>query len=181
MLLNQLYFYTSTIRQWKPLLRDFRFENIILDSLSYLHRKECIKVYGFVIMPNHIHLILQLLKANGKETPAASLMKFTAHKFEQHLQAVAPVALQKFKVEQTSRRYNFWQPNLDWFWLNYIPTIKQKLNYIHCNPLQERWKLCERTTDYPYSSVQFYVSGKSSFDFLHHYSEFVESVLWKTQ
>lgn len=175
---NQLYFYTSTIHQWKPLISDFHFENIILDSLSYLYKTGCIKVYGFVIMPNHIHLIWQLLKNNGKESPAASLMKFTAHQFEKSLKTTQPDMLHMFKVEQTNRRYNFWQTNPDWFLLKYISTIEQKLNYIHCNPLQEKWKLCELPSAYPFSSAEFYASGKNRFDFLHHYSEFVESSLW---
>lgn len=178
MLLNKLYFYTSTINKWQHLIGNFYFEHIILDSLSYLHKKECIKVYGFVIMPNHIHLIWQLLKNNGKESPAASLMKFTAHQFEQELRRKAPAVLQEFKVEDNSRRYHFWKTNPDWFLLNQISTIMQKLHYIHENPLQEQWRLCERAVDYPYSSARFYVSGDSRYDFLHRYSEFVESDLW---
>jgi hypothetical protein len=37
---NQLYFYTSTIRGWKPLLKQFNFEPLILDSLNFLFKKE---------------------------------------------------------------------------------------------------------------------------------------------
>lgn len=179
MLFNQLYFYTSTIYQWRHLIGQLHFESIILDSLSYLHKKECIKVYGFVIMPNHIHLIWQLCKNNGKESPAASLMKFTAHQFEQQLRQKAPDVLQAFKIDDHSRRYHFWQTNPDWFLLNQIPTVMQKLHYIHENPLQAHWQLCKKAIDYPYSSARFYVSGDVRFDFLHRYSEFVESSWWQ--
>lgn len=120
----------------------------------------------------------QLIKPNGRETPAASLMKYTAHQFEKRLQQTAPEVFEQFKVEDKSRRYNFWQSQSDWFLLNYIPTIEQKLNYIHCNPLQPKWRLCELATDYPFSSANFYVSGNNKFDFLHNYNEFVESELW---
>lgn len=178
MLYNRLYFYTATIYQWKHLLSDFHLEEAILSSLAYLSEKGCINVYAFVIMPNHMHLLWELRKPNGKESPAASLMKYTAHKFEQRLRQFAPHVLKKFGVEDNSRRYNFWQSNPDWFWLNYIPTIEQKLHYIHYNPLQERWRLCERPVDYPYSSAQFYAIGKTTVAFLHHYNEFVESDRW---
>ena len=40
-----------------------------------------IKVYAFVIMPNHIHLIWKLLEPNGRESPKASFLKYTAHEF----------------------------------------------------------------------------------------------------
>lgn len=178
MLYNKLYFYTATIHQWQTLIRDFKLEPIFLDSLSYLQQKGCIKVYGFVIMPNHIHLLWQLVKNNGKESPVASLMKFTAHRFEQVLGEKAPDALRNYRVNDLSRQFRFWQSAPDWFLLRLIPTIEQKLHYIHYNPMQEKWRLSDRAIDYPYSSLRFYVEGKSSFSFLQHYNTFVESELW---
>jgi REP element-mobilizing transposase RayT len=81
---GKLYFYTSTIQKWQPLLSEYNFEPVIIDSLSYLHKKECLKIYGFVIMPNHMHLLLEQVKPNGKEKPIASLKKYTGHYFEQY-------------------------------------------------------------------------------------------------
>jgi REP-associated tyrosine transposase len=87
---DKLYFYTSTIRNWIPILRDHNLEPIIVDSLNFLYQKGCIKLYGFVIMPNHMHLILEQLKLNGKEKPIASLMKYTAHCFEKFFKGFLP-------------------------------------------------------------------------------------------
>lgn len=166
---NEMYFFTATINQWQPLLKDFNFEQIIVNS--YLHNKGCIKVYGFVIMPNHIHLIWELLQHNGKESPAASLMKFTAHQFQKTLQNVAPSVLENFKVAHDNRAYNFWQRNPDWFLLSKEETIKQKLDYIHTNPMQEKWALVSEPKDYVYSSAKFYEAGITEFDFLYHYKD----------
>ena len=175
MLLNEIYFYTATIYQWKPLIKQFNFESIIIDSLSYLHEKGCIKVYGFVIMPNHIHLIWELKKHNGKESAAASLMKFTAKQFQKRLAAIVPDVLEEYKVEgDNSRSYNFWQTNPDWFLLNKTKTIEQKLNYIHCNPLQSKWALVKDPCDYKYSSALFYDKEVKEFDFLYDYRDWCE-------
>ena len=70
-----------------------------INSLRFLSKKECIRVYGFVIMPNHFHWIWQLLKPNGKESPVESLMKFTAHQFEKYLRQKDPSLLYEFAVE----------------------------------------------------------------------------------
>ena len=35
-----------------------------------------------------------------------------------------------------------------------------KLNYIHNNPLQERWSLCEKVEDYRFSSAKYYFAGE---------------------
>ncbi len=114
MLFNEIYFYTATVFQWKPLLKVFHFEPVIVESLSYLHREGCIKVYGFVIMPNHMHLIWELKKQNGKESPVASFMKFTAKRFQKELKNNFPHILEQYKVAWNSRNYNLWQPDPDW-------------------------------------------------------------------
>ena len=163
---DQLYFYTSTIHGWKPLIQQCNFEPIIVDSLSFLAKKDCIKVYGFVIMPNHIHLIWQLLKQNGKESPAASFMKFTAHQFEKYLQEKDPALLKEYAVEWNSRQYNFWLPDPDWFLLNNEVTVLQKLNYMHSNPMLKHWNLVDDPIKYKYSSAKFYETGINDFEFL---------------
>jgi putative transposase len=160
---------------WRPLIKQFNFESIIVDSLSNLHAKACVKVYGFVIMPNHIHLIWELKRHNGKESAAASLMKFTAKQFQKGLKASTPSMLEEYKVEgDNSRNYNFWQPNPDWFLLHTTKTIEQKLHYIHTNPLQERWALVKDPCDYKYSSPLFYEKGVKEFDFLYDYRDWCE-------
>jgi len=58
---------------------------IIIESLAYLSKKQLVDVFGFVIMPNHIHLVWRILAVNGKEGPQASLLKHTAHQFKQQL------------------------------------------------------------------------------------------------
>ena len=55
---NTLYFFTATILEWKHLLKDNNYKVIITDTLKFLCTAEKIKVCAFVIMPNHIHLIV---------------------------------------------------------------------------------------------------------------------------
>jgi putative transposase len=173
MITRELYFYTVTIHKWQPLLRDYGLEPVIIQSLSYLYQKGCIKVYGFVIMPNHIHMIWELMENNGKESPVSSLMKFTAHQFQETLRVKAPRVLKQYKVDWNSRRYNFWQPKADWFLLNRVTTLEQKLNYIHLNPMRGKWSLVEDPSDYFYSSCSFYEKGVKNFDFLEDYRDWL--------
>lgn len=171
MLQREIYFYTATIHQWMPLIKDFNLEPLFVQSLSFLYRKECIKVYGFVIMPNHIHLVWELLQNNGKESPAASLMKFTAHQFQEVLRTKSPERLRQYAVDWHSRRFNFWHPKPDWFLLDQAATIEQKLNYIHLNPMRGKWSLVSDPSEYYYSSCRFYEKGIKDFDFLEDYRD----------
>ncbi len=173
---GSLYFYTSSTHQHRCLIRQYDFYKVITDSLSFLHKRNCIRVYGFVIMPNHIHFIWQMLKPNGRESPVASLMKHTAHCFQVHLQKHDPVDLTNYMVDWRSRKYNFWQPEPDWFILFKEKTTLQKLNYIHQNPLQEKWKLADEPARYRYSSALFYETGSSEFDFLYDYRDYSDKI-----
>jgi putative transposase len=49
--------------------------------------------------------------------------------------------------------------------------LLQKLNYIHLNPLQERWNLAERPEEYHWSSAKFYDNGVDDFGFITHFMD----------
>ncbi len=42
----------------------------------------------------------------------------------------------------------------------------QKLNYIHRNPVVDRWQLAVNTSDCYFSSAKFYETGERDFSFL---------------
>jgi len=47
---------------------------IVINSLQWLLRQQLIKIYGYVIMTKHIHLMWEQLCMNGKEFPKNSLL-----------------------------------------------------------------------------------------------------------
>lgn len=57
--MNYPYFYTATILEWKKLPKPDKYKQIITDSLAFFCNQNKVKVYGFVVMTNHIHLIWQ--------------------------------------------------------------------------------------------------------------------------
>uniref|UniRef100_UPI00404B8D2C hypothetical protein n=1 Tax=Fulvivirga sp. TaxID=1931237 RepID=UPI00404B8D2C len=79
--IRDIYFWTNTIKDWKPLLEKDGFKNVIIEQLLWLKEREKIAVYGFVIMPNHMHIIWEMLDMNGKEKPHASFNKWTSSQF----------------------------------------------------------------------------------------------------
>ncbi len=82
--LNAVYFWTITIKDWIPLLKNDSYKEIIISSLTWLCNKKLIEIYGYVIMPNYIHLLWQQLAMNGKEFPKNSFEKYTAHLFQKN-------------------------------------------------------------------------------------------------
>ena len=169
--LNDVYFYTASIQDWVPLLRTDKFKQILLNSLVHLVEKKKIRIYGFVIMPNHIHLIWESLEMNGKEKPHASFMKFTGHQFLEELRNNDPKLLERFKSDRNSRNYQFWQRNALPIRMYDRKILEQKLTYIHLNPLQAHWDLVSDPNDYHYSSCSFYEQHDKRFGWLTHYMD----------
>ena len=169
--LNLTYFYTVAIVDWIPLLQPENFKQVVSDSLEYLVKHKKIIVYGFVLMPNHIHLIWKNIAMNGREMPYVSFMKFTRHEFLKQLQNTDPQFLTKFEIDRTDRNYQFWQTNALSVIMNDRRIIEQKLDYIHFNPLQKHWNLTTDPNDYYFSSCSFYEQDNKRFEWLTHYMD----------
>ncbi|MCC8427069.1 transposase [Mucilaginibacter sp. UR6-11] len=159
-------FFTATILEWKYLLKDDIYKDIIIKSLLFLKNEGSIVVYAFVIMPNHIHLIWQIQDGYKQENIQLRFLKFTAQQFKFRLMDTNDKRLNDFLVDTKDRRYQFWERNSLAIDLWTPEVFNQKLDYIHTNPLQDKWQLVEAPEDYNYSSMNFYQTGYDEFGLL---------------
>ena len=72
-----------------------------------LSGKGLLKVYAFIIMPNHLHIIWQQLKKNGKKTAQGSFVKYTAHELLKILKAAGDSA--QYGVNAVNKKHEMWQ------------------------------------------------------------------------
>lgn len=139
-------------------------KQLIVDYLKKLSGEGLITVYVFVIMPNHIHLIWQQNKLNGKETPKGSLLKYTGHEFLKQLKAERRSYL--YEVNAANKKHEIWQRDSLGIEIYTVKTAGQKLDYIHNNPVKGKWQLATDYLGYRYSSARFYETGVDEFEFL---------------
>ena len=66
---------------------------ISMESFQWLIQHELGYIYGYVIMANHIHVLWEQLKMNGKETPKESFEKYTGHIFLKQLKKSGEVII----------------------------------------------------------------------------------------
>ncbi|MGV3587862.1 MAG: transposase [Adhaeribacter sp.] len=168
---GEIYFWTATVKEWQRLFKPEKYKALLVGILQELRQKNLIRIYGFVIMPNHIHLIWEQIKLNGKEMPQASFPKATAHLILKDLKENHPAVLPYFKVEEKKRDYRIWLRDSLAIPLTSKEMLEQKLEYLHLNPLQARWQLAERPENYNWSSALFYETGEDNFGMLTHYRE----------
>ena len=161
---DKIYFWTATINKWFDLLAPDENKQLIADSLKYLSDGKYITIYAFVIMPNHVHIIWKQNKLNGKETPKGSFLKYTAHKLLAWLEMKGKSEF--YRVERTNKKYEIWQPNSLPIEIFSLEMAKQKLDYVHYNPVSGKWQLAKDDLSYYYSSARFYETGIDEFGFL---------------
>jgi len=65
-----IYFVTTTVQKRQQLFLDSDSSKIVIGVLQELHNKKLFELYAFVLMPDHLHLIL---KPTGM--PLSSIMK----------------------------------------------------------------------------------------------------------
>jgi putative transposase len=161
-------FITITCYKWFFLLHD-PFKTIITDSLAYLVHHNKVRVYGFVIMTNHVHLIWQMLGDNRREDVQRDFLKFTAQQMLKHMRYSNSRTLQKLLTDLKDRKYQIWQRKALSIPLYSYDYFMQKLGYIHNNPVKAN--ICHHAVDYKYSSASFYKKGDMTFDFLTRFDE----------
>jgi len=159
-------FFTATILEWKHLLKEDKYKEIIINSFRFLVVNNRVKIYSFVIMPNHLHLIWQMQPGHERQNVQRDFLKFTSQQIRFNMQINHAEWLKEFKVNAKDRRYQFWERNSLSVDLYTESVFLQKLDYIHNNPGQEKWALCELPEDYHYSSALFYHTGTDNWGFL---------------
>ncbi len=162
-------FFTATNLEWKKLLQPDKYKDIIITSLQFLVKEKRVRITAFVIMPNHIHLIWQMLEGHIEDSVQRDFLKYTAQQIKADLKKKHPEVLEQFKVNAKDRQYQFWERNALSIELRTEKTYLQKLDYLHYNPV--RAGLCKLPEAYRYSSASLYELNKTEWDFLSHFRE----------
>ena len=157
-------FFTATILEWKPLLQLTVCKEIIINSLKFLSTENKITVFGFVIMPNHLHVIWQISNHIDKIKLQQSFKKYTAQMMLKELRNNHVEKLKMFQVNAADRKYQVWERNSLSIEIRSNEVMFQKLNYIHQNPV--RAGIIELAENYLYSSASLYIKEEVIWDFV---------------
>ena len=77
--------------------------------------------------------------------------------------------LQLYKSDKNDRQYQFWKRDPLAIPISSEQILLSKLDYIHNNPVKEKWNLCKLQEEYRWSSAAFYLNGHDEFNMLTHY------------
>jgi REP element-mobilizing transposase RayT len=154
------HFITCTILHWLPVFTRPDSVQIILDSLSHLKTSDKLKLYGFVILENHLHLIVS---SEDLSNTIKKFKSFTAKEIIKLLQAnranniLDQLAFYK-KAHKKDSSYQVWQEGCAAKLIQGYEMMRQKLKYIHHNPVKRGY--VEVAEHWRYSSAKNY-AGES--------------------
>ena len=108
---NQPYFLTSTIVGWLPVFTRPEAVTILFDSWTYLQKEAGLKLFGYVVLENHVHWIAS---AENLSHELCRFKSFTARKLIDLLDSTNAATmleqLHYFKLRhKTDQEFQFWQ------------------------------------------------------------------------
>jgi REP element-mobilizing transposase RayT len=137
------HYITATVVDWIDIFTRQTYRDSIIESLDYCIKNKGMILYGYVIMSNHIHLIIQ--SEDGKLSDLIrDFKKFTAKNILEKIQVVPESRkewmLERFKLaaekHTRNKKYQFWQygNHAEEIYTNKF--MWSKLDYIHLNPIR---------------------------------------------
>jgi len=154
---GDLHFITFSCYRRLPLLKSARARDVFVRELAKLRDELEFRLVGYVVMPEHVHL---LVSEPGKGTPSTLLQKLkrrVSWKLRKRGRSIHPRQMRLPFEESTEPVRAFWQARFHDFNVYSEGKRIEKLNYMHENPLKR--KLVRHPKEWPWSSWGFYAGA----------------------
>jgi len=164
------YFITITTVGWIDVFTRLRQKHILINSLHYCQQQKGLEIYAYCIMPSHIHMVCKAKDGYILSDTMRDFKKFTSKKIidtiieypESRREWILDYFSKACNHLKRNQQYKVWQNGYhaeivtsNWF-------IKQKINYIHNNPVVD--KIVRYPEDYVFSSATNYADMDSELD-----------------
>ena len=167
---DQAYFITITTVGWVDIFTRLNQKYNIINALQYCQEKKGLEIYAYCIMHSHVHLMCKATNGFILSDVMRDFKKYTSKKIIQTIMEETESrrewllvyfkkACEHLKRDQS---YKVWQEGYheetvetNWF-------IKQKVDYIHNNPVKD--KIVTLPEDYYFSSARNYAGLENELD-----------------
>jgi len=162
-----LYFVSFAVVEWLDVFTRNEYKNILVESLAFSQKQKGMEIIAWCIMSNHVHLIFRSVKGQHPALLLGDFKRFTSKSIVKAIQENPRESRRKFLLEHfrkaankssNVKNFQFWRHDNKpiELWSNKV--IKEKINYIHQNPVKAG--LVYKSYDYVYSSAIDYAGGK---------------------
>ena len=158
------HFLTATINHWVPIFTRPDTVDIVFDSWRFLQDQADLRLYGYVILENHLHLVAQSPDLPGD---IRRFKSYTARRIldwlneHGHQQVLETLAWNKLRHKVDSD-YQLWDEGSHPQLMSDDNMLRQKLDYIHHNPVKRGY--VDRAEHWRYSSARDYAGQPGLID-----------------
>ena len=154
------YFVSFATVNWVDVFTRQVYYNVLSESVSYCRKNKGMELFAYCFMPSHVHFIFR----SSKEDPAGLLRDYKTHTSKKILKTILDHEQESRKEWMLSifdmaakkkgnvKQYQFWQHHNKPIELWSTIVIKQKLDYIHNNPVMSGF--VTEPTAWKYSSAR---------------------------
>ena len=162
-----LYFVSFAIVYWIDLFTRQLYYDILAESVNFCRKNKGMELYAYCFMPNHIHFIFRSVY-NNPSGLLRDLKKFTSKKLIKAIENNSQESRREWLLEMFEKaalekknvmKRQLWQHHNKpiELWSNKV--IKQKIDYIHNNPVVSGF--VTKQTHWKYSSARNFEGDKS--------------------
>jgi len=150
------HFVTCTILHWIPIFTRVETTDIIFESLKYLQQADNLKLYAYVILENHLHLVV------SSDDIGKSMRKFKAYTAKEILKLLQEKDVKTIleqlafykKAHKKETTYQLWQEGMQPKLIQDDKMMIERINYIHQNPVKRGY--IDEAKFWRYSSARDY-------------------------
>lgn len=151
------YFITSSTVEGYPIFANPAAADILLNALRFMQEQRDARLYAYVIMENHIHMVIQAEKLSSK---IQAFKSWTARAIiDLFGETGRYLHLSKLKraknPSHTDSIHQLWQEGFHPIHIFSDQMMVQKINYIHKNPVKRGY--VDHEEDWRYSSARNYL------------------------
>ena len=164
---DKAYYITMTVVGWLDVFTRKNHRDVLIESLKYCQKEKGLIIYAYVIMSNHIHMIVQTSEPHQIKDTIRDFKKFTSKKIlfqiqnepESRREWMLKIFEDEAEQSKKHKTYKFWQVGNHAIEVFTEKFIWDKINYIHENPV--RAGLVKQQWDWVYSSASNYQDEES--------------------
>ncbi len=152
------HFITTSCYQRRPLLATPRSRDLFLEVMERIRRRHQFVVVGYVIMPEHVHLLFTEPERGTPSLVLAALKQTFAHRLLRELRARTGAQTDSLWSRPVAAGH-VWQRRFYDFVVFTEKKCVEKLRYMHRNPVQRG--LVRQPEEWLWSSFRHYAYGEA--------------------
>lgn len=161
---NQVHFITTNAFRRMPIFSDVDYCKIVIQKINFYREKYDFKLIGYVIMPDHVHLLVQPLPRQNISDIMRDLKRSTATEIINRLKGENKIELLKCLrlpyIKNRNYSFSLWQRRFIDFNIFSEKKLYEKLEYIHNNPVKN--ELADNLSNWKFSSYKNYFEEDDS-------------------